>query len=67
MERTHVTGISFFGSGSVLGGLINTVNTWQDRARERRHLSELEPHILKDIGIAPSALHREISKPFWRA
>jgi len=51
----------------VLGGLINTVNTWQDRARERRHLSELEPHILKDIGIAPSALHREISKPFWRA
>ncbi len=67
MERTHATGISFFGSGSAFGGLINLVSIWQDRARERRHLSQLEPHILKDIGIEPSALHREIGKPFWRA
>ncbi len=67
MERTHVTGISFFGPGSVIGGLINTLNTWQDRARERRHLSELEPHILKDIGMDASTLHREVGKPFWRA
>jgi len=67
MERTVLNGISFFGPGSVFQGVVTTLNTWQDRARERQHLASLEPHMMKDIGIERSDLRREVGKPFWQA
>ncbi len=37
------------------------------RWRSRMALSELPPHILKDIGITPVEAEHEANKPFWRA
>ena len=44
-----------------------TFMDWIERRRQRRALSELCPHLLKDVGIDPGLAAREIDKPFWRA
>lgn len=36
-----------------------------DTARERRKLAELEPHMLKDIGLKPEDVRHELNRPFW--
>ena len=33
--------------------------------QQRRDLSTLEPHLLRDIGISASAAQREAKKPAW--
>jgi uncharacterized protein YjiS (DUF1127 family) len=38
---------------------------WQERADQRHALSELNEHLLKDIGISASEAYREARKPFW--
>lgn len=40
------------------------VRLWKTH-RERRALAELEPRLLRDIGIDPGAAAREIERPFW--
>lgn len=39
---------------------------WQ-RWRSRRALAELDDHLLRDCGITPAQVDREIDKPFWTA
>lgn len=39
---------------------------WQERARQRHHLSMAEDHMLRDIGLPRAAVALEIKKPFWR-
>lgn len=39
---------------------------WQARARQRRHLSKMDDHMLNDIGLTRAEVAREIKKPFWR-
>ena len=39
---------------------------WIERARQRRHLSELSDHMLKDIGLSRADVEAEAAKPFWR-
>lgn len=48
---------------AVLGELF--VRLWQT-AEERRHLGELDPRLLKDIGIDPMTARHEVSRPFWQ-
>ena len=38
---------------------------WQERAEQRQALTELNSHMLKDIGISQSDAYREARKPFW--
>ena len=38
---------------------------WMDRSGQRRDLSELEDHQLRDIGLTRDDIRRECSKPFW--
>jgi len=38
---------------------------WLARRRERRALTELEPHLLRDIGLTPDDVRAEIDQPFW--
>jgi uncharacterized protein YjiS (DUF1127 family) len=38
---------------------------WQDRARQRRHLAELDDRLLADMGIGRGDAAREAAKPFW--
>lgn len=40
---------------------------WYQRARERRHLAELDDSLLRDMGIDRAAAHVEAAKPFWQA
>lgn len=40
---------------------------WQERVSERRHLLELDGHLLKDMGLSRADAEREASVPFWRA
>lgn len=39
---------------------------WHFRATSRRHLSRLDDHLLRDIGLDRAAVEREILKPFWK-
>lgn len=38
---------------------------WQERAEQRQALSELNGHMLKDIGVSAADADREARKPFW--
>lgn len=38
---------------------------WTARARMRRELAQLDDRQLRDIGVSPIAVRREIIKPFW--
>ena len=50
-----------------LAAFLDTILSWQDRARERRRLAGLDHRMLKDIGLNRGDVHQEVSKPFWRA
>ena len=39
---------------------------WQERGRQRKHLSELDDRMLEDIGLSRADVHNEITKPIWR-
>lgn len=41
------------------------VLAWQDRARSRRQLANLDEYLLRDIGISRADMAREVGKPFW--
>lgn len=45
--------------------VFSTVLEWQERARQRRHLSELDERMLQDIGVTRADVDRETAKPFW--
>ena len=49
-------------SPAVLGDYL--VRLWQSH-RERQSLAELDPRLLRDIGLEPAAAAREIERPFW--
>lgn len=43
------------------------VLVWHRRSVERHRLSELNAHMLKDIGVSRSEIEAECRKPFWKA
>ncbi len=43
-----------------------TLDEWQRRRVERRHLLYLDDYLLKDIGISRADAEFEARKPFWR-
>ena len=47
--------------------IVERVQTWRDRARQRRSLSQLDDRLLRDIGITRYDVLSEATKPFWRA
>jgi uncharacterized protein YjiS (DUF1127 family) len=49
-------------SPAVVGSYLSRL--WQTH-RERRALAELEPRLLRDIGIDPIAAAHEVERPFW--
>ena len=52
--------------GAWLRGRFGLLLQWQRRWQQRRHLAELDAHLLRDIGVTPRAALREAGKPFWR-
>ena len=46
--------------------LFDRLFTWHQRARDRQVLSQLDAHMLHDIGLSRADVEHEVSKPFWR-
>ena len=59
--------ISFKGLNTMIVSAMDTVLDWQDRARQRHNLLEMDDHLLRDIGLSRADLENEATKPFWRA
>lgn len=53
--------------GNPVARLLATIATWQQRYELRRHLLEMDAHLLDDIGMSREQAEREAAKPFWRA
>jgi uncharacterized protein YjiS (DUF1127 family) len=45
--------------------LAETLHLWRERYRQRRKLSALSDHMLKDMGLSRSDAGRETGKRFW--
>ena len=58
--------ISLKGLSALIVKSTDTVLDWQDRARQRHRLGEMDDHLLRDIGLSRADLEHEIEKPFWR-
>lgn len=39
---------------------------WHENKRTRDYLSEMSPHLLKDIGMTESERQEELGKKFWQ-
>lgn len=52
---------------SAIGGVVDQLLTWHQRARDRHALSQLDEHMLHDIGLSNADVDREVSKPFWQS
>jgi len=46
--------------------VLNTLSIWGARSQERQQLSELNDHMLDDIGITRAQVAVEVSKYFWQ-
>jgi uncharacterized protein YjiS (DUF1127 family) len=46
--------------------LLQQVAQWQERARGRYLLQQLDDRMLRDIGMSRSDVHRECAKYFWQ-
>jgi len=42
------------------------LNAWMERSRQRDALSELDPCMLRDIGVTEEQAGRESRRPFWQ-
>jgi len=69
-EAQHLTG----GIETVAKGiftlperLLRTLVVWQKRYEERQRMTDLDNHLLQDVGLDRAAIQAETSKPIWRA
>jgi uncharacterized protein YjiS (DUF1127 family) len=54
-----------FPTTGLLARAVATVAGWRARARSRRRLADLPPHLLRDIGLDREAALAESRRPFW--
>jgi uncharacterized protein YjiS (DUF1127 family) len=62
--------VIWYAHGRLSGRAVRIAQTglaWLERARQRRALSELNDHMLRDIGLTRADAWAESEKPFWRA
>ena len=54
------------GFGGLFARAADLVLLWQERARGRKELEQLDDRMLRDIGINRIDALREADKPFWK-
>lgn len=54
------------GSLTFIRSMLSRSRRWRQRAQDLRYLSELDDHVLSDIGLRRWDVTREASKPFWQ-
>ena len=54
-------------AGTLFRRLVCQLKVWDQRYQQRRQLMELDPSLLKDIGVSDAEAEAEAAKPFWRA
>jgi uncharacterized protein YjiS (DUF1127 family) len=52
---------------AVVDRIIEAPFVWAERAAERRHLAELDDHLLRDIGLNRAEVDAVSIRPFWRS
>ena len=68
---THTTSVSrpsstWHGSARPLRTVVALMRARVDRHRQRRALADLDPRLLRDIGVTHFQVEQEIAKRFWR-
>ena len=59
--------IAFPYIGATASRVWSMLVTWQTRASQRAHLSELPDHLLRDMAMTRAEANAEAGKPFWKA
>ncbi len=67
MDRTLAISINTIDLSALPIRLVDTLLGWQDRARQRYRLAELDDRMLADIGLGRATAANEAAKPFWQA
>jgi uncharacterized protein YjiS (DUF1127 family) len=63
----HAIGHSEAVATSLMTRLLDTFETWTERARERRMLAAASETLLADLGRSRAEILDEAEKPFWRS
>ena len=63
---THLRSFPAVSATGAVARALDMLLAWQERATERRRLSELSNHELADIGLDRATAIGEADKPFWR-
>jgi uncharacterized protein YjiS (DUF1127 family) len=50
----------------LLTNLVSKVVQWQERARSRHLLRQLDDRMLRDVGLSRCDVNRECTKHFWQ-
>ena len=53
--------------GDMLSAVLMTPRLWARRRHDRHALSQLDDHLLRDIGFDRTRAKEMASRPFWRA
>ncbi len=56
-----------FKSPSLVLDTVRLVETWIERAHQRRALRSLPEHLMRDMALSQADIEAEADKPFWRA
>lgn len=54
-------------AAAVLPATLRTVHRWWRRSTDRQRLGEMDPRLLRDMGVSPHDLWLERRKWFWQA
>lgn len=47
--------------------LLDTLESWHQRSRQRTALAALDDRLLDDVGLSRDDAAREVCKPFWQS
>jgi uncharacterized protein YjiS (DUF1127 family) len=67
MTRSAIKTLPLSPRSSLVARLTLALSQALTRRRDRKVLSHLDAHILRDIGLTPEEARTEATKPFWQA